>query len=96
MEVSGECPETGFSFLCELLLEGGEELGVAGMELGDDVVATGLKEEEHELAMSGLGGVEVGEDPVAAGEFGGGREGSDEDICFFYLCRRGLESFCHL
>lgn len=73
--------EISFPFLCKLVLECVEELGVARMKLGDDLVATRLEKEEHEaleLFVFGLGGVEVGEDSVASGEFRGRHESAGE------------------
>jgi len=84
--------EAGFSGFGEVGLELVEEVFVGGVELRDDVVASGLEEEEDELleeGVFGFGGVEVGEDSVTAGEVGGGHVGSGENI--FFLDLGGVE-----
>jgi hypothetical protein len=57
--------KNGFSFGCQLVLEALEELRIAGMEVGYDLVATGFEEEEEEalelvvarLPVSSVGGM---------------------------------------
>lgn len=75
--------ENGFALLGEVVFQGVEEFGVGGMELRDYVADSGFYEEEHEafeLVVPLFGGVEVGEGAVAAGELGGGHEGSGEEV----------------